>query len=67
MEDQKPQDAAARKPAQPAGKKAGPTKLPSKPISFSGQSVAKSTKGGKVNINSQKKGGVNLMRKLSGM
>jgi hypothetical protein len=48
-------------------KKAAATKLPSKPISFSGQGSSK--KGGNVNakVNSNKKGGVNFMRKLSGM
>ncbi len=43
-------------------------KLPSKSISFSGQATKKNgAKGGKAQINSQKKGGVNLMKKLSGM
>ena len=49
-------------------KKAPAAKLPSKPISFSGQQTKKSGgKNGKLQINSQKKGGVNLMKKLSGM
>ncbi len=57
----------AEKPAEPV-KKAAPTKLPSKPISFSGQQQSKKgAKGPKSNFSSQKKGGVNLMRKLSGM
>ena len=43
-------------------------KLPSKSISFSNQPNAKNGKqGGKVNLNKSKKGGVNLMKKLSGM
>ncbi len=55
------------KPAEPV-KKAAPTKLPSKPISFSGQQQSKKgAKGPKASFTSQKKGGVNLMRKLSGM
>ncbi len=52
---------------QPA-KKATPTKLPSKQIVFGNQPKGKKgTSGGKANINSAKKGGVNHMRKLSGM
>ncbi len=53
----------------PAGQKKAPTKLPSKPLSFSGQAQSKKgQKGAKINsINSTKKGGVNLMKKLSGM
>ena len=43
-------------------------KLPSKTISFSNQPNAKNGKqGNKVNVNKSKKGGVNLMKKLSGM
>ncbi len=43
-------------------------KLPSKSISFSGQASKKSGgKSGNAQVNGQKKGGVNLMRKLSGM
>ncbi len=53
-------------PKQNAAKK-GPSKLPSKQISFSSQGNAKNGKQGKVNVNKAKKGGVNLMRKLSGM
>jgi hypothetical protein len=49
------------------GQKKAPSKLPSKQIVFSNQPVAKGGKQGKANITSQKKGGVNLMRKLSGM
>lgn len=48
-------------------KKAGASKLPSKQISFSGQPTKKNGKQAKSNINTSKKGGVNLMRKLSGM
>ena len=54
------------KPKNTAGK--APTKLPSKQIVFGNQPKGK--KGGaatKANVNSTKKGGVNLMRKLSGM
>lgn len=51
-----------------APKKATPTKLPSKAIVFSNQPVSKKgQKGGTKMLNSTKKGGVNLMRKLSGM
>lgn len=51
-----------------ASDKKAATKLPSKPISFSGQQQSKKgQKGAKANFSSQKKGGVNLMRKLSGM
>ncbi len=53
--------------AAPAAKKAGPVRLPSKPISFSSQPVAKNGKASKVSVNKSKKGGVNLMKKLSGM
>ncbi|MES2704880.1 MAG: hypothetical protein V4649_19750 [Bacteroidota bacterium] len=49
------------------GQKKGPAKLPSKQITFSNQPVAKNGKQGKTSLNSNKKGGVNLMRKLSGM
>lgn len=48
--------------------KKAPSKLPSKQIVFGNQSQGK--KGGKMansNVSSSKKGGVNLMRKLSGM
>ena len=51
-----------------APKKATPTKLPSKQIVFGSQSYGK--KGGQTGkqaLSSAKKGGVNLMRKLSGM
>jgi hypothetical protein len=49
-------------------KKPGPGKLPSKQISFTNQPTGKKGKqGGKTLINTQKKGGVNLMKKLSGM
>lgn len=51
----------------PAAKKAGPVKLPSKPISFSSHPQAKNGKQAKVTVNKTKKGGVNLMKKLSGM
>ncbi len=48
-------------------KKAAPVRLPSKPISFSNQKLAKNGKQAKTSINTTKKGGVNLMKKLSGM
>jgi hypothetical protein len=48
-------------------KKAGPVRLPSKPISFSNQPHAKGGKQVKAAVNKGKKGGVNLMKKLSGM
>jgi hypothetical protein len=48
-------------------KKAGPSKLPSKTITFSNHPTAKNGKQGKVMVNKTKKGGVNLMKKLSGM
>jgi hypothetical protein len=48
-------------------KKSAPAKLPSKPLSFTGQPTKKSGKQGSTKVNSVKKGGVNLMRKLSGM
>lgn len=51
--------------AKPAKKAA--VRLPSKPLSFSNQPTAKNGKQSKASINSGKKGGVNLMRKLSGM
>ena len=51
----------------PASKKAGPVRLPSKPISFSNQPNAKNGKQVKASVNKGKKGGVNLMKKLSGM
>jgi len=53
-------------PVTPA-KKAAPVRLPSKPISFSNQPHAKNGKQGKTIVNKTKKGGVNLMKKLSGM
>ena len=53
-------------PVTPA-KKAAPVRLPSKPISFSNQPHAKNGKQGKTMVNKSKKGGVNLMKKLSGM
>ena len=48
-------------------KKAGPVRLPSKPISFSNQPHSKNGKQTKTMVNKSKKGGVNLMKKLSGM
>lgn len=48
-------------------KKAGSEKLPSKQISFSNQPLAKNGKKVKGSVNKSKKGGVNFMRKLSGM
>jgi hypothetical protein len=50
-----------------AGNKKGPSKLPSKQISFSNQPTAKNGKQAKATVSSTKKGGVNLMKKLSGM
>ncbi len=58
--------AGGNKAADPA-KKAGPVRLPSKPISFSNHPTAKGGKQAKTMINKSKKGGVNLMKKLSGM
>jgi hypothetical protein len=49
------------------GSKKGPSKLPSKQISFSNQPVSKNGKQAKASVNKTKKGGVNLMKKLSGM
>ncbi len=65
MDTPKQNEPAADK--KPAAAKKGPTKLPSKQISFSSQPTKKGGKQAKANINSGKKGGVNLMRKLSGM
>ena len=48
-------------------KKASPVRLPSKPISFSNQPNSKNGKQAKAAVNKSKKGGVNFMRKLSGM
>jgi hypothetical protein len=56
-----------QKKAAPAAKKAGPSKLPSKSISFSNHPQAKGGKQAKASLTKGKKGGVNLMRKLSGM
>ena len=51
-----------------AAKKATPTKLPSKQIVFGSQGPGKKgAQTGKQALSSAKKGGVNLMRKLSGM
>ena len=48
--------------------KKGPSKLPSKQIVFGNQSTGKKGgKAGNTSLSSTKKGGVNLMRKLSGM
>jgi hypothetical protein len=67
MDNLKPSNSGNKKA--PAAKKAGPVKLPSKPISFSNHPAAKSGKLGKTSVgaSSAKKGGVNLMKKLSGM
>jgi hypothetical protein len=54
-------------PAAPVAPKKGPVKLPSKPISFQNHPQAKNGKQGKAVVNKSKKGGVNLMKKLSGM
>jgi hypothetical protein len=51
-----------------AAKKAGPSKLPAKQIVFGNQPQSKKAqKASKAMTTSNKKGGVNLMRKLSGM
>ncbi len=59
------QNEEQKKPA-PAAKK-GPSKLPSKTISFSNHPTAKGGKQAKATVDKSRKGGVNLMRKLSGM
>ena len=56
-----------QKTVTPAPKKAGPSKLPSKTISFSNHPTAKGGKQAKATIDKSKKGGVNHMRKLAGM
>lgn len=63
------QNEPAKKATTPttAPKKAGPVRLPSKPISFSNHPQAKNSKQKNVTVNKSKKGGVNLMKKLSGM
>ena len=49
-------------------KKTGPSKLPAKQIVFGNQPKGKKGQvAAKASANSTKKGGVNLMRKLSGM
>ncbi len=60
-------DAAGNAAPKPAAKKAGPSKLPSKTITFSNHPKAKGGKQAKAFVDKSKKGGVNLMRKLSGM
>lgn len=51
-----------------AAAKKAPSKLPSKQITFSNQSAGKKgSQTAKTTVNTQKKGGVNLMKKLSGM
>lgn len=69
MEDNQPLENKPTTPATPVAKKPGKMRLPSKPISFSGQqSHAKNGKQqGKTMENKNKKGGVNLLKKLSGM
>ena len=67
MENSKLADQPSEKKAAPAPKKAGPVRLPSKPISFSNHPHAKNGKQAKTSVNKAKKGGVNLMKKLSGM
>ena len=64
--NKQPTPAGDKKTAAPA-KKAGPVRLPSKPISFSNHPTAKGGKQAKTMVNKSKKGGVNLMKKLSGM
>jgi hypothetical protein len=59
------QNEAPKKAA--AAPKKGPSKLPSKSISFSNHPQAKGGKQAKAMVNKTKKGGVNLMKKLSGM
>ena len=54
-------------PKKAAETKKGPSKLPSKQITFSNQPTAKNGKNAKVTVNKNKNGGVNLMKKLSGM
>ena len=66
MDTKKQSTPAADSKAAPA-KKAGPVRLPSKPISFSSHPTAKGGKQAKTMVNKAKKGGVNLMKKLSGM
>ena len=66
MDTKKQTTPAGDNKATPA-KKAGPVRLPSKPISFSNHPTAKGGKQAKTMINKSKKGGVNLMKKLSGM
>jgi hypothetical protein len=61
------ESAGNKKPSTPPAAKKGPVRLPSKPISFQNQPVSKNGKQGKVTVNKSKKGGVNLMKKLSGM
>lgn len=62
-----PKPAGDVKKAAPAAKKAGPSKLPSKTISFSNHPQAKGGQQAKAFVSKGKKGGVNLMKKLSGM
>ena len=66
MDTPKQNEPAENKKAAAPAKKA-PTKLPSKQISFSNHPTAKGGKNAKVQVNKSKKGGVNFMRKLSGM
>jgi len=66
MDTKKQTTPAGDSKANPA-KKAGPVRLPSKPISFSNHPTAKGGKQAKTMVNKTKKGGVNLMKKLSGM
>ncbi len=51
----------------PGSAKKTASKLPSKQISFGNNATLKNGKQGKASVNKTKKGGVNLMRKLSGM
>ena len=62
-----PNNNEAPKTDAPTVKKAAPSKLPSKTIVFANQSKIKGGKQAKVHVNKSKKGGVNNMRKLSGM
>lgn len=61
-----PKQNEEQKKATPAPKK-GPSKLPSKSITFSNHPKAKGGKQAKATVDKSKKGGVNHMRKLAGM
>ena len=67
MDTPKKNEPAKKATVTPVSKKAAPVRLPSKPISFSNHPQAKNGKQVKASVNKSKKGGVNLMKKLSGM